>query len=89
MSFSKEEQLKIIKILEEKGATRPCSRCGHMNFSLLDGYFNHSIQTSLDGGMVIGGPTVPVITTVCNQCGCLSQHAVGALGLLKNNNGGQ
>jgi len=87
LSISKEEQSKIIKALEEKGATKPCSRCGHKSFSLLDGYFSHSIQTSLEDGIVLGGPTVPVVTTICNNCGYLSQHAVGALGLLKHKSG--
>jgi hypothetical protein len=32
-----------------------------------------------------GGQTVPAAAIVCNRCGFLSQHALGALGLLPKN----
>ena len=79
--LSKEEKEKIIKVLDERGAKLPCPRCGNNNFTLLDGYFNQTIQTELKG-MVIGGPSVPSAVVACSRCGYLSQHALGALGLL-------
>lgn len=79
--LSKEEKEKIIKALDERGAKLPCPRCGNNSFTLLDGYFNQTIQTELKG-MVIGGPSVPSVVVACNQCGYLSQHALGTLGLL-------
>ncbi len=79
--LSKEEKEKIIKSLDERGAKLPCPRCGNNSFTLLDGYFNQTIQTELKG-MVIGGPSVPSVVVACNQCGYLSQHALGPLGLL-------
>lgn len=87
MSMSKSKQEEIIKILEERGATRPCPRCDHKNFSILDGYFNHSVQTSIEDGMVLGGQSVPIVVIICKNCGYLSQHAVGALGLLNTKSG--
>jgi ribosomal protein L37E len=71
----------IIKALEERGAKLPCPRCGNQSFTLIDGYFNQTIQTDLKG-MVLGGPSVPSVVVVCNRCGYLSQHALGVLGLL-------
>ena len=79
--ISNEKRQKIIKALQEHGAKLPCPRCGSNFFSLLDGYFNQTIQESLKG-MVLGGPSIPSVVVVCNQCGYLSQHALGALGLL-------
>ncbi len=79
--LSKEEKEKIIKVLDERGAKLPCPRCGNNNFTLLDGYFNQTIQTEMKG-MVIGGPSVPSAVVACSRCGYLSQHALGALGLL-------
>jgi len=79
--LSKEEKEKIIKVLDERGAKLPCPRCGNTNFTLLDGYFNQTIQTEMKG-MVIGGPSVPSAVVACSRCGYLSQHALGALGLL-------
>lgn len=79
--LSEQEKQKIIKALQERGATIPCPRCGNSSFTLLDGYFNQTIQTELKG-MVIGGPSIPSVVVACNRCGYLSQHALGVLGLL-------
>ncbi len=76
-----EQKQKIIKALEDHGVKLPCPRCGKNGFTLLDGYFNQTIQTQL-GGIVIGGPSIPSVVVACNYCGYLSQHALGALGLL-------
>lgn len=76
-----ERQLAIIKALEERGAKLPCPRCRNPNFTLLDGYFNQTIQAELTG-MVIGGPSVPTAVIACTRCGYISQHALGVLGLL-------
>ena len=72
---------KITKALEERGAMRACPRCGNASFTLLNGYFNQTIQTELRG-MVIGGPSIPSAVVACDNCGYLSQHALGTLGLL-------
>jgi predicted nucleic-acid-binding Zn-ribbon protein len=79
--LEEQDKQKIIKALQDRGATRPCPRCGNSNFTLIDGYFNQTIQTELKG-MVIGGPSVPSVVVACNRCGYLSQHALGVLGLL-------
>lgn len=76
-----ERKKEIVKALEERGAKLPCPRCGNQSFTLLEGYFNQPIQSELKG-MVIGGPTIPSIVIACSRCGFLSQHALGALGLL-------
>lgn len=79
--MDKNEKDKIIQKLIEKGTNLPCPRCNSKNFSLVDGYFNQSLQKELKG-TVLGGPSIPSIVTICNQCGFISQHALGALGLL-------
>jgi len=76
----------IIKALENKGARLPCPRCGNQSFTLLDGYFNQTIQTNLVG-IVLGGPSIPSVVIACSRCGFLSQHALGALGLLPKGEG--
>jgi transcription elongation factor Elf1 len=72
----------IIRILQERGANLNCPRCGHSNFSLIDGYFNQPIQPQLNNNLIIGGPAVPSVAVVCTHCGFLTQHAIGVLGLL-------
>jgi predicted nucleic-acid-binding Zn-ribbon protein len=79
--MEKEEKEKIIKALEEHGAILPCPRCGNENFTLLDGYFNQTVQHDLKN-IFIGGPSIPSIVVGCSRCGYLSQHSIGILGLL-------
>jgi hypothetical protein len=79
MSIDKD---KIAKLLTARGATKPCHRCGHTTFAVLDGYTTYPLQDNLDGGMVLGGPAVPVALVACSNCGAVTPHAVGALGLL-------
>jgi ribosomal protein S27AE len=76
-----EQKQAIITALQARGVRLPCPRCGSTNFALLGGYFNQTLQSQL-GGLVIGGVSVPSAVTACSQCGFLSQHALGALGLL-------
>jgi ribosomal protein S27AE len=77
----------IIAELEKRGATAPCPRCGNSNFILMDGFLNNPLQTELTGSLILGGPTVPSIVTVCSKCGFMSQHALGALQLLQSDGG--
>ena len=82
--MSADRKKEIVEKLGAVGAILPCPRCGNHGFSLLDGYFNQPVQ-SLLGGIVIGGPSVPSAVVVCNRCGYMAQHALGALGLLTAN----
>lgn len=79
--WTQEQKDKIIKALMERRARAPCPRCGNQNFTLLDGFFNQSLQTEL-GNIVLGGPSIPSVVVVCTRCGFVSQHALGALGML-------
>ena len=79
--WSQEQKESIAKTLAEAGAELPCPRCGNPSFRLLDGFFSQPIQPEL-GNIVLGGPSIPSVLTVCTRCGFISQHAVGALGLL-------
>ncbi|XQA69534.1 hypothetical protein ACM9XB_18750 [Xanthomonas sacchari] len=78
---------KVADILQAKGVKLPCHRCGTRNFSVIDGYVNYSVQPELSGGIVIGGPTVPAVLVACDNCGALTAHALGALGLLPSKGG--
>ena len=80
--MTSEDKEKIVKALEERFAKHPCPRCLNQQFTLADGYFNQPLQNDLTGGLVIGGPSIPSVVVVCTRCGFISQHALGALGLL-------
>lgn len=73
---------KIANILTEKGATNRCHRCNSNQFSVLEGYSNLILQDDIGKGLVIGGPSVPVALVACNNCGAITSHALGAIGLL-------
>jgi len=73
---------KVIEILKEKNVILPCPRCSGRNWSI-EGFLNQSLQQPmLWQGMVIGGPSIPSAVVVCTNCGFISQHALGSLGLL-------
>ncbi|MFA6272247.1 MAG: hypothetical protein WC693_04040 [Patescibacteria group bacterium] len=73
---------KIIKALNDRVAGLPCPRCGNQQFNLVDGYVTQSLQKDFKSGMILGGPALPSVVVVCSRCGFMSQHALGALGLL-------
>lgn len=58
-----------------------CPMCGNGNFSLTDGYFQPVLQEDLTK-LNLSGQTVPNISIICGNCGFMSQHALGTLGLL-------
>ncbi len=77
----------VIDALKRVGANTPCPRCGNTEFTLLDGYDNVRINRTIDGQLFSGGSLspafqVPSVLLVCERCGYLSAHALGALGLL-------
>lgn len=85
--ISAKRQEEIISKIREQRATSNCPRCGNNSFSLVDGYFNLAIQGQPAGNVQIGGPSVPTIALVCDSCGYISLHALGALGLLDQTEG--
>ncbi len=83
--MTESEKQKIIKKLQEKGVKIDCPMCEHNNFIIADGYFNNPMHSDFQGGLVLGGPSIPTIAIVCGNCGFTSQHALGVLGLLTQN----
>lgn len=81
--ISQEDKQKIIIELNEKfGSTgAKCPMCGNTHFIIADGYFNTTLQDDLKG-IELGTPSIPSISIICSNCGFMSQHALGILGLL-------
>lgn len=83
MKINKKVKDEIVRILVEKGVNKPCSRCNHTSFSILDGFINLPLSDEvISGSIIIGGTNVPCAIVACNNCGHLSYHAIGALGML-------
>lgn len=88
--MTEDEKKEIINQLTQRGVNLPCPRCGNKDFSLIDGYFSQPIQAEATSpNLIIGGPAIPSVVTACNRCGYLSQHALGALGLISSLAGDQ
>lgn len=79
--MEKARQDQVIKALTEKGVNRPCPRCGNNNFEVV----GEAIVPINDNptAIVIGGPAIPVVLVACSRCGYLTHHALGPLGLMK------
>jgi hypothetical protein len=80
-AISDSDKARIVEALEGRGGTLPCPRCASTEFTVADGYLNQTIQEQLRG-VVLGGPSIPSALIICVNCGFMSQHALGALGLL-------
>lgn len=76
MEEKKFNREKFIKQLEQKGVNKNCNRCGHNSFALLDGYT--FLPVNKEVGNILGGPSIPAILVVCNNCGAITPHALGA-----------
>lgn len=82
--ISQEKKQEIAKKLDDRLKGVTCPMCHQHNFIIADGFFNNIVQDHLNG-IVLGGPTIPTISIICANCGFVSQHALGVLGLLPNN----
>lgn len=87
MQNFEELKVKVIEELKKRAPDLKCPVCSsptapHRKLILVDGLFNRSIQKDVSGGIVIGGPTVPTVGVICENCGYVMEFSIGALGLL-------
>jgi ribosomal protein S27AE len=78
--WTQEQREDISKRLQDNGVNRPCPRCGHTQFSLIDGYAVFGMVDRLDDDGVQN--LIPSVCVACSRCGFLTFHALGPLGLL-------
>lgn len=79
--LSEEKRKQIANKLNSKGFKMVCPMCGNNHFTVVDGYLNNTLQGDLHK-LNLSGPSLPTCAIVCEKCGFISQHALGALGLL-------
>jgi hypothetical protein len=82
--LTNEQKEKIKSELLKKTPTLICPMCQNKNFTMADGYFSNTLQSDYNV-LALDGQVIPTIGIVCNNCGFVSQHAIGRLGLLKKN----
>lgn len=57
----------LLKFLAEKWANRPCPMCGKGPWNVQNKTFQ--LMEFHQGGVVIGGPVVPIVPVACSNCG--------------------
>ncbi len=82
--ITQEEKERIAHQLNERIAEFKCPMCGNQHFIIADGYFCNILHDDMSR-INLSGPNIPTISIVCNRCGFVSQHALGILGLMPNN----
>lgn len=85
-TLTEDEKRRIANVISSRIPNLACPMCHRNNFIITDGYFNSSINANLQS-MVLGGASIPSIGIVCANCGFISHHALGVLGLLNQNEG--
>ncbi len=75
------DRAEVGKRLTEKGATLPCYRCGKNNFTILSGVSKLVLHSDITQEPDGSEPSVPVVSVVCQNCGAVTSHALGSLGL--------
>jgi hypothetical protein len=74
-------QQQVIAALNSRGTRAACEVCGQNNWAAVDQPVAINI-TDLSGNVLIPAPQIPAAALICNNCGNVRLHALGALGLL-------
>lgn len=77
---------KLTLRLQERIPSLHCPMCEGKSFSVVDGYITNMLQQDYKNIQIPSQPIIPAVAIVCNTCGFISQHALGALGLLETEN---
>lgn len=81
MSMTDRQKATIQEVLRQKGFGPSCPMCRNTSWQLHDDLV-HSPVTVLGAAiMQVGGPVIPMAQLICTNCGFVSHHAVGALGI--------
>ena len=66
----------IVAALQRKGVAKACPRCGTLHFSVVA---ETLLQINSDPTKALAGYVLPTVVVACNNCGFLTQHALGPL----------
>jgi hypothetical protein len=78
---SKINGAKLIEFLNQKWSGRPCPQCHVANWQVQDSAYQ--LMQFSGGGIVIGGPVLPVVPVICGNCGntiLVNALMLGAIG---------
>jgi hypothetical protein len=83
MNLSDAQRTQIALALRNKGLGQHgrCSLCNHNGWTLAAGFVMLSLQASPSAGLVIGGPSLPLVALTCDNCGHTLLVNIKVLGL--------
>jgi predicted nucleic-acid-binding Zn-ribbon protein len=79
MPISENQLRKLNSWLKSKNVSMICPSCGHNEWSAADVV----VAPVFAAGMVIGGPTVPMVQLICKNCAYVKLYAAVPIGLLE------
>lgn len=82
--IEEKKKQEIAKRLNERVQNFSCPMCHKGQFTIVDGYVLETLQNDYKNLIIGGGHLIPSVIIVCNNCGYLSQHSLGVLGLLND-----
>lgn len=78
----KELKGQIVEALQAKAPNIICPVCKNSKFTLVDAYLVELLQDDFTSLTLGGGPSIPTVGILCNNCGYLMKFSIGVLGLL-------
>ena len=79
--LKEEEKKRIIEIMNHRIGHFSCPICHKGHFSLVDGYSSQGLSEDYKN-VIFASKVIPYVMLVCDNCGFVSHHALGTLGLL-------
>lgn len=80
--LSNEQKQAIVDQLNSRVPDLKCPICRSDRFIVVDGYMRNTLHKS-SSEVRLGGVALPTAAICCKNCGFVSQHALGILGLLE------
>lgn len=80
MGFTEDDRSHILAALRSRIQTAECNLCRTTSWTLADGFVSVGIQNDLSS-FQIGGPSLPCVALICNNCGNTCLINVMSLGL--------
>lgn len=78
MALTTNQKEIIVRRLETINAA--CPICAYRAWTISDEIVS-AMSVSLGGSTTLGGPFIPMAQIVCRNCGFVSHHAIGVLGI--------
>jgi len=80
MALTSKQKETIVKKLQTV-SNGHCPICQKNSWTIWDEIVSAN-SVSLGGTTAFGGPYVPMVQIICNNCGFVAHHALGALGII-------